>query len=77
MSDDVLTRLNEVVRDVFNDSSIAVTNEMIISDINGWDSFNHITLMAAIQDEFDISFTTDDIAKIKTFGEVISIIEKK
>ncbi len=68
--------IQNIVRDVFNDDSITINEGQNISDIKGWDSFNHISLMAAVQDEFSTNFTTEDISAIRTFNDILKIIEK-
>ncbi|HOO28472.1 MAG TPA: acyl carrier protein, partial [Lachnospiraceae bacterium] len=47
--EEIFERLNYVFRDVFDDDSIAVTDETTAADIRGWDSLIHITLMDAVE----------------------------
>lgn len=69
----VLEKLNEVFRDVFDDD-IIVNDNTTSSDIDGWDSLTHITLVATVEDEFGIHFDMDSITKMKNVGAMVDSI---
>lgn len=70
----VFERLNEVFRDVFDDEDIILLDGMTTSDIEGWDSLVHITLVSTIEDEFDIHFGIDQISEMKNIGVIVDNI---
>lgn len=45
-------------------------------DINEWDSVGHMTLIAALEDTFDIMMDTDDIIDLSSFEKGKEILEK-
>jgi acyl carrier protein len=51
MEQDTINRLNNIFRQVFEDSSIQVSREMTASDVEKWDSLSHLTMIAAVQAE--------------------------
>ena len=67
---EIFERLNSVFRDVFDDDSIIVTETTTAADIDGWDSLMHITLLSAVEDEFDISFQMKEVVKMKNVGDI-------
>ncbi len=73
--EEIYERLNEVFADVFDDDSIILSDETTAADIDGWDSLRHITLLAAIEDEFEIEFTMGATVKMKNVGEMVDYIE--
>ena len=73
--EEIYERLNEVFQDVFGDDEITVHNDTTAADIDGWDSLRHITLLAAIEDEFDIEFSMGAAVKMKNVGEMVDYIE--
>ena len=75
--DEIFTRLNEVFQDVFSDDDITVTDETTAADVEGWDSLRHITLLAAVEDEFDIEFSMGQTVKMKNVGEMVDYIEEE
>ena len=74
---EIFERLNNVFREVFDDDSITVTDATTAADIEGWDSLMHITLISAVEDEFDISFNMKDIVQMKNVGDMADIIEQE
>ena len=73
--EDIYERLNEVFQDVFGDDDIRVNDNTTAADVDGWDSLRHITLLAAIEDEFDIEFSMGATVKMKNVGEMVDYIE--
>jgi hypothetical protein len=72
--EEVLEKVNAVIQDVFDDDSIRVSDETVASDVDGWDSLMHITLIGTIEDEFDIKFAMKDVVGMKNVGQMIDLI---
>ena len=66
---EIYNRLNAVFREVFDDESIAVSENTTAADIEDWDSLTHIQLIAAVEDEFGVKFSS-----MKNVGEMAQII---
>jgi acyl carrier protein len=49
-------RLQEVFNRIFKDKSIQISDLTSAKDIDGWDSFTHLTLIQEIENEFKIEF---------------------
>ena len=75
--DEIFERLNTVFRDFFDDEDIELDEETTADDIDDWDSLNHITLMAAVEDEFGIRFTMGEVSGMKNVGEMAQIIKDR
>lgn len=72
---EIYDKLNEIFRDFFDDEDIVVDENTKASDIEGWDSLEHITLMATIEDEFGIKF--DLTKKFENVGAMAKEIERQ
>ncbi len=72
--EDIFDSVNEIFRDVFDDDSITVTESTTADDIEDWDSFEHINLVAAIEQEFGMKFTMGQVVSMKNVGEMVDII---
>ena len=72
--EEVYERLNAVFADVFDDDTLTVNDETTAADVDGWDSLVHITLIDAVEEEFDISFDMKTIVKLKNVGEMVDVI---
>ena len=71
---EIYERLNDIFQDVFDDDSISVTPSTTAADIEDWDSLSHITLMAAVEDEFRMKFSMKEVVEMKNVGEMVTII---
>ena len=74
---EILEKLNEVFHDVFDNNDIVVTEQTNANDIEEWDSLIHITLISAVDDEFDVSFDMKTVVSMKNVGDMIDAIEEQ
>ena len=74
---DQLSRLNEVFQDVFDDDEISVNRATTASDIEGWDSLMHVTLLINIEKAFGVKFTSSEVARLKSVGDLLDLIDAK
>lgn len=70
-------RLNKVFREVFDDDSIVVTDTTTADDIEDWDSFEHINLVVAVEEEFSFKIPMGKTVTMKNVGEMVDLILKK
>ena len=74
---EIVARMTQIFREVFDNPTIEIFDEMTSSDVVGWDSFSHINLITSLEIEFDIEFTQQEAFGFKTVGELKSAIEAK
>ena len=70
-----LEKLAKVFADTFGISE-AETKGLQYQGIEAWDSVGHMTLVAAIEDEFEIQMDTDDIIDMSSFEKAQEILTK-
>lgn len=74
-------RLQNVFRDVFEDDSLLIRDDMTSADVDGWDSLAHINLIIETEKAFKIRFATAEISRLKepgqNVGSFIRLIEGK
>ena len=75
--EEVFERLNKVFQDVFDDDTIEVHDETTADDIDEWDSFEHINLVVAVEDEFSFKIPMGKVVTMKNVGEMVDIILEK
>lgn len=75
--EEILEKINEIFREEFDDESLVIKEETTAADVEGWDSLKHISLIEAIEDEFDIRFTMAEVNGMKNIGEMASIIAER
>ncbi len=75
-TNEIFERLETVFEDVF-DEKIKLTPKTTADDVDDWDSLSHITLIAAIEDEFGMKFKMKEVSSMKNVGEMVAIIAER
>lgn len=71
---EVLSRVQDIFRDVLDDEEIVLTDATTADDIDEWDSLSHIQLIVAIEKAFKVKFTSKEILSWKNIGELVDSI---
>jgi len=76
-SSEALKQVNAIFIDVLDNEDIVLTPETTASDIEEWDSLNHIQLVVAIEKHFKQRFTSAEIQKWSNVGEMCDAIQQR
>ncbi len=71
---EVMQKLQEIFREVFDDDTIEINENTTANDINEWDSLEHITLIGAVEKSFKMRFKMKEVSSMKNVGEMAEII---
>ena len=72
---EIFSKLNEIFEDVLDlDETPKLTDATTANDIEEWDSLSHIQLIVAIEKAFKLKFTSQEILKWNTVGEMVDTI---
>ena len=52
------------------------SEEIQYNEVDEWDSIGHMTLISALEEEYKITFETDDIIDFSSFKKGIEILKK-
>lgn len=74
---EVMAVLQNIFADVFADKDIRLTEAANADDIEAWDSLTHITILEAVQDEYQITFDLDEIIELNTAGDIVDAVLAK
>jgi acyl carrier protein len=55
----------------------AVTDSLTIAETENWDSLAHIELIAALETEFSVELSADDIVEMITYAKIRSVLGGK
>ena len=73
--------MQELFQDVFDDPELEISDELTADDVELWDSLEHINLIIATENRFNIKFTTAEMSRLKehdqNVGSFIQMIESK
>jgi len=74
---EILIKINEIFKNILDNKALTIYENTIASDVEDWDSLNHIQIIVAIEKTFKIRFTTKEIHHFKNVGELLVAIESK
>jgi acyl carrier protein len=63
-------RMLSVFREVLDDDELVVTDNTTAAEIEAWDSLAHINLMYALESEFEIQFSDEQLTSFHNVGEL-------
>tara|TARA_B100000214_G_C23769870_1_gene536255 strand:- start:431 stop:658 length:228 start_codon:yes stop_codon:yes gene_type:complete len=70
-------QIEEIFSEVFNVEKSNINESLNIRDIKTWDSMNHMTLIEALESNYNVMLTGDQIAEIETVRDVIESLRKQ
>lgn len=70
----MLERLKEIFRDILG---VEINDNSTPDNTDNWDSLHHLSLIVAIEEEFNVEFTMNEISKIKSVEQIMNILGGK
>lgn len=77
MTDSPMAKLQEIMRDTFDNDSIVLAPEMTAADVDEWDSMNHVRLIVAVEEELEIELPMERISELRNVGELVQVIAEE
>lgn len=74
---DVLNKMTRIVKEVLDLDELTLTEATTASEVEDWDSIMHVEIIVAIEEEFKIKFTTTEIEKFDTVGDIAGLTLEK
>jgi acyl carrier protein len=71
-----MEKLNSIIASVLKLSPEKASENLSMNDVAAWDSLSHMGLIVAIEDEFKIEMSGDDIAEMTSFDAIRRIVVK-
>lgn len=75
--EDVIKKLKPIFKRIFSKNDFTLSRKLSADDVEEWDSLTHMNLIVAIEKEFKISFTLDELERQSNVGDTIDLILKK
>jgi acyl carrier protein len=67
---------SKIFRSSLNLDENKFSEEIQYNEVDEWDSIGHMTLISALEEEYKITFETDDIIDFSSFKKGIEILKK-
>ena len=74
---DFLNDVQKIFREVFDDEELVISDAMQAKDVKGWDSLTHVTLIMAIEETFQVAFTTREVMGFQNVGDMLTCLRGK
>ena len=76
-SQQLISELNVLFEEVIDEGTVNLTPSTTAKEVEGWDSLNHIQIIAAIERKYGFRFTLVEIQSFKNVGEMVDSILSK
>lgn len=77
MTDDTARRLTDLISEVLRIPNAEIVDTLDMEDTSTWDSLSHMQLIAALEDEFGIELTADEIVTMRTVRQIKDVLRAK
>jgi acyl carrier protein len=74
---EILSKVRDIIADVLDLPDLTVTPATTAEEVEGWDSFNHINIVVAVESKFGIKIHTAEVEELRNVGELVELVEKK
>jgi acyl carrier protein len=69
--------VSAIAADIFQVEARRIALESSPDTIESWDSLQHLNLILALEQSFDLEFEPEEIERMTSIGAVLSILEEK
>jgi acyl carrier protein len=76
-TNEIVSRLTPIFRDVFSDDALVVSEGMTAADVPTWDSLSNINMIIAVEKAFGVKFSIKDVRNLKNVGELLELIKRR
>jgi acyl carrier protein len=68
--------LKQVLADVFRISPDSIGESTSVDTVEKWDSLQHLNLVLALEERFDVSFTEEETVEILSYPLIRAVLEE-
>ena len=77
MSNDLKSKLTNVMSTIFGIEASVLGDNPSISSVKEWDSLKHMYLIVALEEEFETTFSEDEISSFTNFNDILDCLSSK
>jgi acyl carrier protein len=63
-------RLTQIVKDTIGDDDLDLDESTSAADVDGWDSLAHINNIVAVESEYGVVFSSEQLSQFDNLGEL-------
>ena len=69
--------IKKIMSIIFDEDIVNISDDAEPLEIDQWDSINHLQLIVALEEEFEIKFSDDELTELLNLPLINNIIQKK
>ena len=73
----VSERLQRVILRELKLDEFALEDSTTASQVPGWDSLNHVRILAAVEEQLGVRFGTLEILRLRNIGDLQALVDRK
>jgi acyl carrier protein len=76
-SAEIIEQIQRIFRDVLGQPELVLTETLTAPDVDGWDSFTHISILTTIEKHYGIRFNLGELDELRNVGDIYLLVERK
>lgn len=72
-----LEKLNQIFCDVYSVDESALNETFVNTNVDSWDSIHQLSMVAAIEEAFDLMMDAEDILEMTSYENVKNLLKSK
>jgi acyl carrier protein len=77
LSPTILEQVQSVASDIFSLPPESLTDQSSPESIESWDSTQHLNLVLALEDKFNLQLSPEEIEQMRSIGHIVRLVEGK
>lgn len=73
----MIEQIKQIASDVFGVSAASLSESSSPESVEAWDSVQHLSLVMALEERFNVQFAPEDVEKLRTLADVAAMVRTK
>lgn len=74
---EIIEKLTPIFRNVLDLKDLTLTVDLNPDDVETWDSMANMTIVAEVQEAFNVKFSLKEMVRFSNVGSLVEILESK
>lgn len=74
---ETIEQVQRIFRDVLGQAELVLREALTAPEVEGWDSFTHISIITAIEKHYRIRFSLGELDQLRNVGDIYALVERK
>lgn len=77
MKNSVEEKIKETIAEILEVEEDSITDDFSPDSTDNWDSLNNLKMITALEENFNISLTMEEISSMVNFGKIKDVVSRK